>query len=211
MSVTREQFEDAVRHTFIQESPFQVEDPEFWRTNPERFPCQYDHHPFDGPVYSIPLYKKGNNRWIVTGFFCSPHCAKKYMIIHSEFPTSCYTLFSLMMAVVYNWTEEVVPASDIVLTLNPREPLSIEAWRALPRQHVYRRLIVPHMVPFQIQSSRVISYVMEGHPAYQYTAKWNATLAEPGLPEEEAVVGEKRALEAEEEEEEEDEEEEDFE
>jgi hypothetical protein len=173
------EFEHAVKHTFCHEWSLSMAEPSFWNDNRHKFPCRYDHHTFSGPIFSYPIaYKDG--KWTVRNVFCSPHCAKKYLSTQKNIPSRCYTLFALMMRVVYQWEGDVVPASDIDLTMNPLEPMSLETWRQIPKQHVQVRLTMPESVPFRMENMNVVSHPMPTHKAYEDIKQWNSTMAEPG-------------------------------
>lgn len=176
---TPDEFKHAIVHTFTHESTFNNLPPSFWRTNSLRFPCRYDHHVFEGQVFSLPTELK-QNQWTVRHVFCSPHCAKKFMVTQAEIQSRIFTLFALMMRIVYDWHGDVEPASDVELLLNPLAPMSIEAWRALPKQHVYVTLTVPELVPFRFETRNVVSHVLPTHPAHTDIKNYNRTVAEPG-------------------------------
>ena len=171
-----------IEHTFVHETVFNDKPPEFWKTNPDRLPCLYDHHPFDGPIFSIPLeYNHRLKKWTVSSIFCSPFCAKKYMLTSKDIYPRCYTLFSQMMKVVYNCTEDIQPASDISVLLY--SDIGIEAWRKLPKEHVKMSLLIPEILPFVMQSRNLVSHVLSTHPAYNKLIKWNQMEAEAdGIP-----------------------------
>ena len=181
---SKEDFNDAVKHTFIHESKLNNVTSDFWTANTLNFPCQYGYHEFKGPIFSYPIEFKLNHTWVVRGIFCSPHCAKKYMSTHADVPTRCYTLFSLMMRMVYGWTGDVEPASDVDLLYNPLDPMTLEKWLSLPKAHEHVTLTVPQLVPFKMENRNVVSHVMSTHPAYEELKGWNVAVAEPGLPEE---------------------------
>lgn len=182
-SSTGDFLRDAVRHTFVHESNLNGVSPSFWMTNHLKFPCYYDHNVFEGPVFSYPR-SYSNHRWMVSGIFCSPNCAKKYISMSKHIPTSIYTLFSLMMRMVYNCSDEIVPAADVELLLNPLEPMTVQAWREIPRRHVQVRLTLPELIPFQMQSIKVTSYPSTTHPGYEDLRKISSLMAERGeLPE----------------------------
>ena len=186
------QFEHAMAHTFSHEWSLSSVGPEFWRDNTIGAPCAYDHHSFSGPVFSYPI-SYHNHQWVVRKVFCSPHCMKKYATIRRDIPPRVFTLISLMMRMVYQWGGDVVPASDVEIIMNPLDPEwfgQIDKWRALPKEHVQMRLVLPMVIPFRMEKQNVASHVMRTHPAYTDLRSWNTTRAEPGpLPEEVVELG----------------------
>lgn len=170
--VTTEEFNHAVNYTFIFESTLNDVPQDFWKSNPKRLPCLYDHHPFDGPIYSIPIeYKHRLKMFVVRNVFCSPHCAKKYMLVTRDFPTKCYGLFSFMMRSVYGYGGDVPPASDVELLIY--SGMDIEKWRELPKQAVYIRLLPKEIHPFEMANRNVVAHPLSVHPAFEKIMRWN--------------------------------------
>lgn len=172
----KDAFDHAVANTFVHEWSLSKVKPDFWTTNSDRFPCQYDHHVFDGPIHSYPVSYK-NNEWIVRGVFCSEHCALKYITIMKNMPAGCITLFTLMIRMIYHGSGDTVPASDVELLLNPLQPMTIEEWRAIPKQKVQIRLLSPQFVPFRMEQRQVVSHPARSHEAYNTIKEWNQTMA----------------------------------
>lgn len=184
--MSRPCFAHAVSSLLQRKGAFNDRPPEFWTTNAERLPCLYDHHPFEGSIFSFPVRRQGH-RYTVTGIFCSPHCAKKYIITTRHVPSQCLSLFSHMMLSVYQCPEVVTPAPDIE-TLLYSPAMSIAEWRAIPRERIHLRLQVPHIVPFQFQHTQLYGYPADSHPAYKALTAFSAVMAEPGpLPDAEIV------------------------
>jgi uncharacterized protein YbaR (Trm112 family) len=177
VSVSAEDFKHAVEHTFIHETIFNGVGPEFWKSNPQRLPCLYDHMPFEGQIFSIPVeYNYRLKRWTVCSIFCSPYCAKALMLKSKNFATKTYTLFSLMMKLVYGVIDDIPVASDLEVLLYGG--VSIDKWRSLPKEHVKVALVVPEVIPFVMQNRNIVSHVLPTHRAYDKLIKWNTLGAE---------------------------------
>ena len=214
LPVPEEAFKHAVKYSFVHEDQYNNCPPEFWSKNVERLPCVYDHQPFDGPIYSVPIdFRSRTNTWTVRGIYCSLHCAKKHMLTNREFNSRNYTLFSCMVRMVYGCAEDVEPASDIE-TLLYDKTMTLEMWRSLPKQHVEIRLCVKEFLPFRMENRNVVAHPLTTHPASAQLEKWNTIQAEaaslpPVVLDEEERANEENEEELEEEEEEEEEEDDD--
>ena len=178
---SKEKFQHAALHTFEHEHHFNNVGPEFWQKNPQKLKCYYDHHSFNGPIYSYPVTFE-ESKWSVRGVFCSPHCVLKYISTQKGIPDRCYTLFTLMMRSVYDCQHDVAPAADVEMLDSTN--MDIETWRMIPKQHLQLRVSQPHNIPFRMQKLAIFGYPARSHPAYDDLVKWNQTMSEPGpMPE----------------------------
>lgn len=179
MEPTEDEVKHGIGHTFVHEDPFTGKPSDFWSENKDGLPCLYDHHPFVGPIYSYPIARDSlKGTWAVRGIFCSPYCVKAYINSQSNIPPRCNTLFTLMMTMVYHASTTIPPASDIEELLYTKK--TIEEWRALPKQYIQVRWVVPQEVPFHMENRKVFSYPTSGHPALSFIKTWNSSMAEKG-------------------------------
>lgn len=136
--------------------------------------CWHDCHPF--PSQPIPLlhrYEERSGLYYVYGVFCSPNCAKMYIIEHEQGVTSLRMVeFLSMLRVVYGITGNLKPAPPRMRLKLFGGELSIQQFRNQFR-YAHERLVSPPFVPsgmtviqtMSADSRENLSLALTAHPA----------------------------------------------
>lgn len=120
-------------------------------------PCFWDHHPFEGHPVVIPIkYDCYRNRFDCWGNFCSPNCAKAYLLTQkgADLPTRLHWFRRIM------WSHYGVPAhtpihsAPPIWTLYHKKFDNIEHFRAATVTTDYREVRPPlSIVTAQLQET----------------------------------------------------------
>jgi hypothetical protein len=110
--------------------------------------CWHDCHPFHTqPIPLLHRYDERSGLYYVYGVFCSPNCAKMYIIEHEQGVTSLRMVeFLSMLRVVYGITGNLKPAPPRMRLKLFGGELSIQQFRNQFR-HAHERLVSPPFVP----------------------------------------------------------------
>jgi chemotaxis protein histidine kinase CheA len=164
----------AIACTFVHPHPSKNVSADFWSRTDHGFKCWYDHHVFNGPIFSYPD-RYEHNKFVVWGVFCSPFCTKAYILAHQKPKLS---LFTLMMRKVYKYQESVPVASDVELLLDPFNPLPIDQWRQMPIQKMRARICNPSEKPFMMKQQKIFGHILPEHPCFRKMRQWNEVMVE---------------------------------
>ena len=147
----------------------------FWSDPGKPLRCRYDHFEFEGPVFSYPV-SCDDEKWLVRGVFCSPHCVKSFITNQRGIPTECFTQFSYMMLAVYQMDNNIPEAADLNDLLYT--DMSVEEWRNIPRRHLTTKITIPQKVPFDMLTLQRNQYPVPSHPQYEQLQTWTHVIAE---------------------------------
>ena len=175
-----ESFRYTVEHT--RSYPYglaEQEDFDWSHNKNPKFLCWYDHHAIElgKPIYSYPVtYDARMKKWNVNGMFCSPNCMFSYIRTRRGIPNDCINLMSLMIKLVYAWTDVVEPSPcDSLLSLGI---LSIDEFRDMPNKNMMCKLSLPVSCPFMFQPLNIISHPSQNNPNIDIMKKLRSVYAE---------------------------------
>jgi len=136
--------------------------------------CWHDCHPFSSqPIPLLHRYDERSGLYYVYGVFCSPNCAKMYIIEHEQGVTSLRMVeFLSMLRIVYNITGNLKPAPPRMRLKLFGGELTIQQFRNQFR-HAHERLVSPPFVPsgmtviqtLSADSRENLSLSLTAHPA----------------------------------------------
>jgi hypothetical protein len=136
--------------------------------------CWHDCHPFHSqPIPLLHRYEERSGLYHVYGVFCSPNCAKMYIIEHEQGVTSLRMVeFLSMLRVVYGITGNLKPAPPRMRLKLFGGELTIQQFRN-QFKHAHERLVAPPFVPsgltviqtLSADSRDNLSLSLTAHPA----------------------------------------------